>query len=131
MGNNIAKSFAKQTLLYWAPIPSGSGMAYEEPVEFKGAYIGNSRMDDGAPSDVVYAGGGTRENMVLFYLCKPSVDGYVCWDKTLSSLDADSTRYLPPDQIAGTHKIRSVTEYVMPGSKTVSLSSQAFVAGTL
>lgn len=131
MAQNMAKAFAKQTLLYWAPIVSGSGMKYDAPVEFKGAYIGNSQIDGAGPSAVVHAGGGTRENMVLFYLCKPAVDGYVCWDKRLADLEADGTASVPPDQLESTHKIRSVTEYVMPGTRMVTLASQAFIAGTL
>jgi len=131
MARNLAKSFAKQTLLYWAPIVSGSGMRYEAPVEFKGAYIGNAQLGDGSPSGVVYAGGGMRENLVLFYLLKPEVEGYVCWSKTLAEIEADGTVGLPPDQIEGSRKIRSVIEYVMPRTRTVALANQAFVAGTM
>ena len=105
MARNLAKSFAKQTLLYWAPIVSGSGMRYEAPVEFKGAYIGNAQLGDGSPSGVVYAGGGMRENLVLFYLLKPEVEGYVCWSKMLADIEADGTVGLPPDQIEGSRKM--------------------------
>lgn len=128
MAQNIAKAFAKQTLLYWAPIYSGSGMKFGAPVEFKGAYIGNSRIGDGGPSDVAFSGGGIRENMVLFYLCAPVADGYVCWTKKLADLAADGTTYVPPDQLEGTHKIKAVIEFVMPGTTTVSLANQAFIA---
>lgn len=131
MAGNIAKNFARQTLLYWAPVVSGSGMKYDSPVEFKGAYIGNSQLGDGGPSDVVYGGGGQRDNLVLFYLLKPSVDGYVCWSKRLADLTEDGTVSLTPDQIEDTHKIRSVIEYVMPGVTTVSLSNQAFIASAM
>ena len=131
MARNLAKSFAKQTLLYWAPIVSGSGMRYETPVEFKGAYIGNAQLGDGSPSGVVYAGGGTLENLVLFYLLKPEVEGYVCWSKTLAEIEADGTVGLPPDQIEGSRKIRSVTEYVMPRTRAVALANQAFIADTM
>lgn len=128
---NIAKGFAKQTLLYWAPIMSGSGMKYDAPVEFRGAYIGNSRLDNGAPSDVVFSGGGMRQNMVLFYLLKPQVDGYVCWSKRLADLEDEGFASLPPDQIEDTHRISEVTEYVMPGTRTASIENQAFIAGTM
>jgi hypothetical protein len=131
MPGNIAKNFARQTLLYWEPVVSGSGMKYDAPVEFKGAYIGNSQLGDGGPSDVVYGGGSQRDNLVLFYLQKPLVDGYVCWTKRLSDLTADGTVSLPPDQIEDTHKIRTVIEYVMPGVTTVSLSNQAFIASAM
>lgn len=131
MAGNIAKNFARQTLLYWAPIIGGSGMKYDVPVEFKGAYIGNSQLGDGGPSDVVFGGGGQRDNLVLFYLLKPSVDGYVCWTKRLADLTADGTVSLTPDQLEDTHKIRSVIEYVMPGVTTVSLSNQAFIASAM
>lgn len=131
MAGNIAKNFARQTLLYWAPIIGGSGMKYDAPVEFKGAYIGNSQLGDGGPSDVVFGGGGQRDNLVLFYLLKPSVDGYVCWTKRLADLTADGTVSLTPDQLEDTHKIRAVIEYVMPGVTTVSLSNQAFIASAM
>ena len=131
MAQNIAKAFAKQTLLYWAPIVSGAGLRHEAPVEFKGAYIGNAQLGNGGPSSVVFAATGTRENMVLFYLLKPQEDGYVCWNKKLTDLAANGTTYLPPDQIEGTHKIQRVVEYVMPGTTTVSLANQAFIASTM
>ena len=131
MASNIAKSFANMTLLYWAPIVSGSGMKYAQPVEFKGKYIGNAQLGDGSPGTVAFSGGALRDNLVLFYLCKPEVEGYVCWSKLLEDLDTDGTRYLSPDQIEDTHKIRSVTEYVMPGTRTVALANQAFIAGVM
>jgi len=131
MGGNIAKSFAKQKLLYWQPIISGSGVTHEMPVIVKGAYIGNAQMGDGSPSDVVFAGGSLRENMVLFYLTRPMVEGYVCWDKTLADLETDGISMLPPDQIEGTYKIRSVSEYVMPGASVATLSNMAFIASVL
>ena len=131
MARNIAKSFAKQTLVYWKPRPSGSSMQYEDPVEFKGAYIGNAQVGDGGPSDVVHAGGGTRENMVLFYMLAPEADGYVCWTKKLEDLTADGTIAMPPDQIEGTHRIKSVAEYVMPRTTTVALKNQAFIASVM
>ena len=131
MSGNIAKSFAKQKLVYWAPIVSGSGTLYEQPVVFKGAYIGNAQIGNGSPSDVVFAGGSTRENMVLFYLTKPLVDGYVCWDKTLADLEAEGISTIPPDQIEGTYKIRAVVDYVMPGATSATLSNMAFIASVL
>ena len=131
MAGNIAKAFAKQKLVYWNPIISGSGTQYEMPVSIKGAYIGNAQMGDGGPSGVVFAGGGTRENMVLFYLTRPLVEGYVCWDKKLEDLEDAGISALPPDQIEGTYKIRSVSEYVMPGASTAILSNMAFIASVL
>lgn len=131
MADNIAKGFATQRLLYWAPVVGGSGMTYDAPVEFKGMYIGNAQMGDGSPSGVVFAGGGNRDNMVLFYMCKPAVDGYVCWTKRLAELEAEGKSHMPPDELPDTHKIRSVTEFVMPGTRVVTLASQAFIAGAM
>lgn len=128
---NIAKAFAKQTLLYWAPIIGGSGITYEDPVEFKGAYIGNAELGDGGPGSSVHSASGKRDNMVLFYMLAPREDGYVCWNKRLTDLQGESLVSVPPDQIEGTHKIRSVTEYVMPGTVTVSLKTQAFIASVM
>ena len=48
-----------------------------------------------------------------------------------ADLDADGTTNLPPDQLAGTHRVKSVTEYVMPGTKTVALKNQAFIASVM
>lgn len=131
MARNMAKAFAKQTLLYWHPIVTGAGVVYDAPVEFKGAYIGNMELGDGGPSSVSHAAGGKRDNMVLFYMRQPFEDGYVCWTKRLADLEADGNLNTPPDQLPGTHKIRAVTEYVMPGTKTVTLASQAFIASVM
>jgi len=131
MAYNIAKAFAKQKLLYWAPIPTGEGMQYAEPVEFKGAYIGNAQLGDGGPGDVVFSGGGSRENMVLFYLCEPAPEGFVCWTRKMTDLQASGDVGTPPDQLSDTHKISKVTTYVMPGTVTVTLGSQAFIASVL
>ena len=131
MAGNIAKSFAKMTLLYWKPIVGGSGISYEPPVEFKGAYIGNARFDDGSPGDFVFSGGGNRENLVLFYMLEPEVDGYVCWNTTLAALTAAGTAAQPPSEIAGTHLIKNVTTYVMPGTKTAALKDMAFIVNVV
>lgn len=128
MATNIAKSFANMTLLYWAPIVSGSGMKYGQPVEFKGKYIGNMQIGDGSPGSVAYAGGGTRDNMVLFYLCKPEVEGFVSWELTKAGLEADGLFDMPPDELPSTHKIRFVDTFVMLNAKTASLANQAFIA---
>lgn len=131
MSQNMAKSFAKQTLLYWAPVVGGSGMMYDKPVEFKGAYIGNAQLGNGGPSDVVFSGGGMRDNMVLFYMCEPKVDGFVCWNKRLSDLETEGKQFMPPADLEGTHKIRVVHEFVMPGTRVVQLKNQAFIAGVM
>ena len=131
MGRNLAKSFATMTLLYWKPIVGGSGITYEHPVAFKGFYIGNARLDDGGVGDFVFSGGGNRDNLVLFYLQEPEVDGYVCWDTTLAALDAAGTADLPPSEIAGTHRIKNVTTYVMLGTKTASVADKAFIANVM
>ena len=128
MARNMAKSFATMTLLYWAPVISGSGVKYDRPVTFKGFYIGNAKLGDGGIGDVVFSGGGTRDNLVLFYLCEPAVDGYVCWDKTYEELDAAGQLDMPPDTLAGTSRIKSVTTLVMPGTKTPTLADKAFFA---
>ena len=131
MADNIAKAFATMKLVYWKPIPDGSGMRYEEPVEFKGFYIGNAQLGDGGISDMVHSGGGMRENMVLFYLTKPEVDGFVCWEKTLAELTAEGLSALPPDDLEFTHRINKVDTYVMPGSKTATLANTAFIASVV
>ena len=128
MARNIAKAFATMNLVYWKPIIDGATARYEDPVEFKGFYIGNARLGDGGISDFVYSGGGVSENMVLFYLTKPDVDGYVCWEKTLAQLQEEGLSALPPADLAGTHRITKVDTYVMPGSKTASLENTAFIA---
>ena len=131
MPGNIAKSFATMTLLYWKPIVGGTGVTYECPVAFKGFYIGNARLDDGGVGDFVFSGGGSRDNLVLFYMQEPEVDGYVCWDTTLAALEAAGTAALPPSEIAGTHRIKNVTTYVMPGTKTAALKDKAFIASVV
>jgi hypothetical protein len=59
------------------------------------------------------------------------VDGFVCWTKRLTDLEADGTTNIPPDQLEDTHKIRAVTEYVMPGVTRVTLTNQAFIASVM
>lgn len=131
MAGNIAKSFATMTLLYWKPIVGGTGIGYEYPVEFKGFYIGNARLDDGGVGDFVFSGGGNRDNLVLFYMCEPEVDGYVCWDTTLAALVAAGTDSLPPAELSGTHRIKNVTTYVMPGTRTAAITNKAFIANVM
>lgn len=131
MGRNLAKSFATMTLLYWKPILGGNGITYEHPVPFKGFYIGNARLDGGGVGDFVFSGGGDRENLVLFYMQEPAVDGYVCWDTTLAELEAAGNADLPPSEIAGTHRIKDVTTYVMPGTKIAALKDKAFIVNVV
>lgn len=129
MARNSAKRFANMKLLYWKPIVDGSCFRYEYPVVFSGKYIGNAQI--GADSGIVFSGGNMRSNMVLFYGCVPEVEGYVCWTATLDQLKADGLDALPPDQIAGTHKIDEVNTYVMPSAKTATLETQAFIASVV
>lgn len=132
MAGNIAKSFATMKLLYWKPIPSGSGMKYEPPVEFKGRYIGNAQMEAvGGISDFIASGGGQRDNLVLFYLCEPQVEGYVSWSDTLETLDAEGLSGLPPADLRQTHKIKAVTTFVMLSAKTSALKDMAFIASVV
>ena len=128
MSDNMAKSFATMKLIYWKPIITGSGVKFETPVEFKGFYIGNAQLGDSGISDMIHADGGVRDNLVLAYLCELEVEGYVCWDKTLAELTAADLLDMPPGEIEGTHKIKAVTVYVMPGTKVATLKSKAFFA---
>ena len=128
MARNIAKSFATMTLLYWKPVPSGSGMKYEPPVEFNGRYIGNAQVGEGGVSDFISSAGGQRDNLVLFYLTKPEVEGYVSWEDTLDSLEAEGLTNVPPADLRETHKIKSVTTFVMLSAKTSALKDSAFIA---
>lgn len=128
MASNIAKSFANMTLLYWAPIVSGSGMKYAQPVEFKGKYIGNAQLGDGSPGSVAFSGGALRDNLVLFYLCKPEVEGYVAWELTKAGLEAEGLLDTPPSELPSTHKIDFVDTFVMLSAKTATLENQAFLA---
>jgi len=131
MARNIAKSFANMTLVYWKPIMSGSGVLYEEPIEFKGKYIGNSQLGDAGASGVVFSGGGKRDNMVLFYMCEPEPEGYVSWKHTVDGLKDEGLFNTPPSDLRDTHKINEVTEYVMPDAKTAELRNMAFLASVL
>lgn len=131
MAGNIAKSFATMTLLYWKPITSGSGIKYETPIEFKGRYIGNAQLNDGGVSDVIFSGGGSRDNLVLFYLCEPEVDGYVSWSDTLTTLGAEGLDGLPPNDVRGTHRIKSVTSLPMLSAKTTALANMAYIASVV
>lgn len=128
MARNMAKRFANMTLLYWAPIIGGSGVSYGQPVEFKGKYIGNMQLGDGSPGSFSFSGGGQRDNLVLFYLCKPEVDGFVSWDLTLEQLEDEGNLDTLPTELAGTHRIKMVDTFVMPGAKTATLEEQAFIA---
>ena len=128
MARNIAKSFATMTLVYWKPVVGGTGITYEQPVAFKGFYIGNARLDDGGVSDFVFSGGGSRENLVLFYMLEPEVDGYVSWQTSVAALEADGMAGTAPSEIPGTHRIKNVTTYVMPGTKSAALADKAFIA---
>ena len=131
MSKNIAKSFATMTLLYWKPIPGGSGVTYEHPVPFKGFYIGNSRIEGAGVGDFAFSGGSTRENLVLFYMLEPVEDGFVSWSSTLAELESDGLADIHPAELQGTHRIKSVTTYVMPGTKTAALSNKAFIASVI
>ena len=131
MARNIAKSFATMTLVYWKPVVGGTGIAYEQPIAFKGFYIGNARLDDGGVGDFVFSGGGSRENLVLFYMLEPEVDGYVSWQTTLAELEAAGLADVPPSEIPATHRIKNVTTYVMPGTKTAALKDKAFIASVM
>ena len=131
MANNMAKRMATMTLLYWKPIVTGSGTRYESPVKFSGFYIGNASVDDGGPSGVIAAAGGMRDNLVLFYMCQPEADGYVCWDTTLEALQDEGLAEVSPAELPSTHKIKSVNEYVMPRSKNAVLQNKAFIASVV
>jgi len=128
MGRNMAKRMANMVLVYWKPNLSGSGPKYDPPVEFAGKYIGNCRIDGGGPSDVAYSGGGVRDNLVLFYMLEPEVEGCVCWSKTLAEIKADGSDALDPSEVSGAHKIKSVSTYVMPSAKTAGLANCAYIA---
>ena len=128
MARNIAKAFANMTLLYWAPVITGSGVVYERPVEFRGKYIGNTQIGDGSPGSEIFSGGTRRDNMVLFYMCKPEVEGYVSWELTLAQLTADGLLDSAPSELASTHKIKLVDTYVMIRATTPSLENSAFIA---
>lgn len=132
MAGNLAKKFANMTLLYWKPIMGGGGVTYERPVECKGKYIGNMQLEPGGVSDVIYSGGGkNRDNMVLFYMCEPEPEGFVSWKDTLNSLDAEGITDLPPSEIRGTHKVKSVTTIPMLGAKASELKNLAFIASVM
>lgn len=128
MARNIAKRFATMTLIYWAPIHTGSGLKHESPVEFKGFYIGNAMIGGGGISDFIASGSGRNDNFVLFYLLEPDVNGYVTWKHKLSVLEQDGLSELPPSEIAHTHKIKSVTRLTMLRSKESTLENMAFIA---
>ena len=128
MSRNMAKSFANMTLLYWAPIVGGSGVSYGRPVEFKGKYIGNMQLGDGTPGSFSFSGGGQRDNLVLFYLCKPEVEGFVSWELTLDELEEQGHLDTLPTELESTHRIKMVDTFVMPKAKTASLADQAFIA---
>lgn len=129
MARNMAKRFATMTLLYWEPEVTGSGVRYKYPVEVRGFYLSNSQITTTIAGGVVSSStGGLAENMVLFYMTEPSVDGYVSWDHTLEGLQNEGLADLSPDDIERTHLIKKVFEYVMPGTKRATLSSKAFFA---
>lgn len=127
MSDNIAKSFATMTLLYWKPEITGAGLRHEQPVEFKGFYIADSRISSGNPA-FVFSGGTGNGELVLFYLCKPEPQGYVSWGHTLASLEADGKQGLSPTELTETRMIKSVTMLPMPGTKTVTLANTAYLA---
>lgn len=128
MARNIAKRFANMTLLYWAPVIGGSGVTHARPVEFKGKYIGNMQLSDMSPGSAVFSGGSQRENLVLFYLTKPEVEGFVSWEMTLSGLADDGLLDVSPTELQSTHRIKLVDTFVMLGAKTASRDNQAFIA---
>lgn len=114
------------TLLYWPPIHTGSGLKHENPIEFKGFYIGNAKL--GSEDDFVHSTDSTYKNMVLFYMLKPEVNGYVSWEQKLSTLEEEGFSKSSPTEIAKTHKINNVTTFVMPRSKKSILENMAFIA---
>lgn len=118
-------------LLYWKPIITGSGVKYEAPVEFKGFYIGNAAFGDGGISDMVASRFDKRDNLVLFYLCKPEVDGYVSWKNTLAELTEEGLAELPPSELKDTHLIKSVTVLTMLGSKSTTLENSAYIVSVV
>lgn len=129
MARNIAKRFASMTLLYWKPVITGSGIRYEPPVEVKGFYLSNMQIGNGGVGDVVAAAtGGFRENMVLFYMTEPEVEGYVTWEHTIEGLRNEGMADMSPDDITKTHLIKKVYEYVMPGAKVATIENKAFFA---
>ena len=126
--SNIAKRFATMTLLYWEPIITGSGVRYELPVEVKGFYLSNTQIMAGSPGEVIHAAiSGLSDNMVLFYLTEPKVDGYVSWSHTLDSLEEDGMTGVSPDDIPKTHLIKRVNEYIMPRTKRPTIKDKAFI----
>lgn len=129
MAGNIAKSFANMKLLYWAPIKKGSEYMYEAPVEFKGKYIGDARMSaTHYANDIIFSAGGLRSNLVLFYMLKPVVQGYVSWEHTLSELQESGLLGVNPSKITGTHKIDLVMTLPMLDAKVSVLKNTAYIA---
>ena len=131
MARNIAKRFATMNLLYWKPIITGSGVKYEAPVVFKGFYIGNAAFGDGGISDMVASRFDKRDNLVLFYLCEPEVDGYVSWKNTLAGLTEEGLAELSPSELKDTHLIKSVTTLTMLGSKSTTLQNSAYIVSVV
>lgn len=133
MARNIAKSFANMTLVYWEPIVTGVGVAYEKPVEFLGKYIGNVCLDANGAGSFAVSANGMSSNLVLYYKCKtnseliPKINGYVSWDTSLSLLTAAGLASTQPDHLPNTHKIDTVNSYVMLDAKTVSTSNMAWI----
>lgn len=125
MARNMAKRFATMTLVYWNPRYGGTGITHEPPITFKGFYIGNARL---GYEGIVGSDTAKNENLVLFYLCEPLVEGYVLWDTTLTELEEQGISQLPPSHIPNTHKIKKVIELVMPRTKVASLANKAFIA---
>lgn len=128
MARNMAKRFATMTLLYWKPIHGGSGLSHETPVEFKGFYIGSAGMDPDDTRAFISSMSGRSDNLVLFYMLKPEVNGYVSWEHTLESLNESGEIGLPPSDMKETFKIQNVTNLVMLRSKKTTLENSAFIA---
>lgn len=127
MAGNIAKSFANMTLIYWEPKYSGSGVEYESPVEFKGKYIGDTSLGGGL-DDFMFSGGGLSGNLVLFYMKRPKVGGFVSWTMTLKDIEDRMLETVDPSDIPECHKIDHVNEYPMIDAKKGDLKNLAFIA---
>ncbi len=127
MARNIAKRFATMTLLYWKPNFTGSGVRYDEPVEFKGFYMTNMSIF-GDDLKALMGSTSERTNFVLFYMLEPLPEGCVSWEHDLKSLEAEGLAGLNPNDIKGTRVIKKVTELPMIGTRKRDVKNLAFIA---